>query len=680
MYKSLKFGFANALLLAVACSGSTRPAGIDGSGGTSNTCRAGSESCACYGDGTCDGGLDCQGNLCLARAIASGGTNTGGMTYAGGGASTGSAGSLSAAGNTSRNGGTLAANGGTTSIAGRSTGGSAGAVQPGTSGTGCVAGAANVEGSGGSGQIAGNVSIGGFTMTAGAGGSFAAASSSQLPGTASGGAAGMGGTAGGTNTKAPCVVYVNAASGDDGSLGTAWVTAMATVPGAIDRAKNSGCDVWVAAGTYKPTPSAESSVSIVLSKNLGLYGGFRGTETDLSQRDFAANVTVLDGDIGEIGNSNDNTANVVIGAEGATLDGFTVTGGAGSAYQGGGILNRATGFTVSNCIVTGNIATENGAGISSEGASFVLRDSVIRNNSAPGSAEGVGVYISGNDSLVERCAFRDNTVGANGSAALSVHDATGVVISNSEFSGNVGANGGGLEVLDASVLVANSRFFGNRAKQGGAISLAGYPSLRIVDCVFDGNSALTLGGAIYAQANAVDVERCIFTANTAVTNGGAIASKEGQPASRIANSIFFGNSTGSANGGAIAYGDGTLSLISTTIASNNAGTGGGIYAVDGIGHFDLLNTILWDNTPDDVRGGTVTASYTITSGAALVGTGNFRSDPLFVNLASGDLRLRAGSPALDAGTTAGAPALDLLGKARDSAPDIGAYEGVTQVP
>jgi RTX calcium-binding nonapeptide repeat (4 copies) len=50
------------------------------------------------------------------------------------------------------------------------------------------------------------------------------------------------------------------------------------------------------------------------------------------------------------------------------------------------------------------------------------------------------------------------------------------------------------------------------------------------------------------------------------------------------------------------------------------------------------------------------------------------ADPRFVNRNAGDLRLVAGSPAINAGDPADHPATDIMGKARDSAPDAGAYE------
>jgi hypothetical protein len=59
----------------------------------------------------------------------------------------------------------------------------------------------------------------------------------------------------------------------------------------------------------------------------------------------------------------------------------------------------------------------------------------------------------------------------------------------------------------------------------------------------------------------------------------------------------------------------------------------------------------------------------------MAGVGNSGSNPAFVSPNSGDLRLSAGSPALDAGSASGAPTVDILGATRDANPDLGAYEG-----
>ena len=103
--------------------------------------------------------------------------------------------------------------------------------------------------------------------------------------------------------------------------GTSWTDAYPSLQDALAAPPGSRCDeafsqIWVAAGTYYPdeingTDTDNRNSSFVMKSDLAIYGGFEGTETLLSQRNMAANETILSGDIDQDNASAGNSFNVV---------------------------------------------------------------------------------------------------------------------------------------------------------------------------------------------------------------------------------------------------------------------------------------------------------------------------------------------------------------------------------
>src|SRR5690606_38913599 len=94
-------------------------------------------------------------------------------------------------------------------------------------------------------------------------------------------------------------------------------------------------------------------------------------------------------------------------------------------------------------------------------------------------------------------------------------------------------------------------------------------------------------------------------------------------------------------------------LTNVTLSGNSAAEGGAIYSYD-LSSPTVRNSILWSNPTDSGGqivngfGSSITVSHSIVEGG-WTGSGNLNSDPLFVDPAAGNLRLRSGSPAIDAG-------------------------------
>jgi len=162
--------------------------------------------------------------------------------------------------------------------------------------------------------------------------------------------------------QAASTIFVNAGAAGANS-GTSWTDAYTDLQSALARAV-SGDEIWVAAGTYKPTAGADRGATFQLKNGVGIYGGFAGTETTRTARSAASNITTLSGDIGAAGSS-DNSYHVVVGSgtgASAVLDGFVITGGnannpqSGVESVGGGVYSNAGNPTLANCTITGNSA------------------------------------------------------------------------------------------------------------------------------------------------------------------------------------------------------------------------------------------------------------------------------------------------------------------------------------
>ena len=427
-------------------------------------------------------------------------------------------------------------------------------------------------------------------------------------------------------------IYVNAARSDDSGDGvTSWATAKQTLGAALSQAA-SGDEIWVVAGTYKPTTSTDQTISFVLKAGVGVYGGFAGGETTRDQRNWTANVTTLSGDIGNIGDNSDNSYHVVIASGdmvNAVFDGFTVSGGnaiGGGMWPndtgGGAFFSSVSRLTIINCTFCNNTSAA-GGGMCNYYSSLSVANCSFSSNISPTSGSGGGMYNFYSSPTVTNCKFSNNTATGGTSG---------------------GAGGGGMNNYDSAPSVTN--------------------------CIFSGNTAGCGGGMVNNEALGYSpvVTNCTFSSNIATLNG---STSNGNP------------------GGGGMYNVGYTPVVTNcTFSGNTAYYGGGIDYYMSTGPLTVKNCILWGDTATSGGAEIYTSSATLTLANSCiaggwVGTGNISFDPLFVS-SLGNFHLQAGSPCIDAGSNAAVPAgvfTDLDGNRRiDSASgvnpivDMGAYE------
>ncbi|MFH1378536.1 MAG: right-handed parallel beta-helix repeat-containing protein [Planctomycetota bacterium] len=294
--------------------------------------------------------------------------------------------------------------------------------------------------------------------------------------------------------------------------GTSWTNAFTEMRNAT-AGSIIGDSIWVAAGTYTPD-AAVTTVYFTMKSSQKWYGGFAGTETLLTQRNPAVNLTRLSGDL--LGNDqpnfvnySDNSGRVVTGATSATIDGFTVQGGNGQA--GAGIYASASSMTIKNCVITLNLNSSNGGGVYLR--SSLVEDCVISSNRG---SNGGGIYIPvGNNPTLNNIEFRSNTATSEGGA---VYNGSTVTLKNCVFDSNTAATGGAVRNEMTTtfgdtfyVTFRNCTFYGNTAT-GSCInsmestSLIGTTRVNnyLYNCIIWGNS----GTALISQT-----VNCTYTVN-----------------------------------------------------------------------------------------------------------------------------------------------------------------------
>jgi predicted outer membrane repeat protein len=293
----------------------------------------------------------------------------------------------------------------------------------------------------------------------------------------------------------------------------------------------------------------------------------------------------------------------------------------------------------------------------------------------------------------------EGTGGAISLDAVSQNEVTAYLnICGCEFRNNVALNTGGAVYLvghwytGTVVTIDQSLFEANRTTsanggQGGAIFL-----------MDDEKSDIAPDPA---RASRAAISNSLFVGNETLSRGGGVWYWTMDGRLTVTNVTFEGNQTTTSPegmGGAIAISRGPADFVNSTLANNYAQFHGGGIQAGGDAVISLLNCLFYQNTSNrdggwanfhtnreaDVdHGGNMqylSDDLVIDGNSdALVSANAVRADPLLQPLADNGgpthtMALGDGSPAIDAGVAAGAPAIDQRGEARDSAPDIGAYE------
>ena len=448
------------------------------------------------------------------------------------------------------------------------------------------------------------------------------------------------------------IIYVTQ-TGAGNHSGNSWENATSSIDTAQILAQAYSSVVWVAAGTYYGDTTATSENAFTMIERVNVYGGFAGNEPvdyDLSQRNFEANATILDGQ---------NARRVLYQPSSFAIltiwDGFTIQNGVANAddgnywsdkKNGGGVYLRNKG-KLDYCVVKNNRAYRYGGGVYATSQS-VVRNCHVSNNIA--NSAGGGIYANTGEILM--CLINGNSTGYGGAGVYVEHS-----------------------VVSDCQIVDNEQ--SGSANPGGGVYAAGQSIIR--NCLISNNVGYRGGGA-YCSGSIIT--QCLISHNSGrFGNCGGVDLLN----STLKNTLVANNN-----------GDGAYcrssDIVNSTIVKN---IGLGVNSLDASDDSTVItNSIIWgnetsDGTPKNLRG-SVICSYSAIEGGyegESVVALNAANLPFFFNpslvagvsdtTANVDWHLQQGSPCINHGlNSAVTDSLDLDGTARikRDTVDLGCYE------
>ena len=411
--------------------------------------------------------------------------------------------------------------------------------------------------------------------------------------------------------------------------GSSWADAFTDLNDALNSA-NDGDQIWVASGIYTPGGNNPVPSSVFrVKKAVSIYGGFTGTESSLDERDPAANLTTLNGDINGDDIPNDFSTNRFDNAihivyvdsllnGTVTIDGFQFKGGhtgndntqAGYFWQGGAIHSQHT-VNIRHCSFTGNFARTGGCiYLSNKCSGSEITDCSFTQNS--GSSQSAGIFLDNNsETVVKRCEFTGNQTTRGAFYAYFCFD---VMVDSCTFSGNVnlsGAGGAFYNFNSVGLILSNSSFQNNVAVNSGALyydadqlQFTSSENFLVQNCEFiDNNNTAGVGGAFRNFQGSYTLEDCYFENNTSTGSGGHIRNDTNGDNVVYQNCTFKNGNSGGWGGAHTCYGTGNYTITACTYLNNSTTNLGGVANIGFGAHVSFDNCTFENNESQNSSGG-----------------------------------------------------------------------------
>ncbi|HLP83837.1 MAG TPA: right-handed parallel beta-helix repeat-containing protein [Phycisphaerales bacterium] len=392
----------------------------------------------------------------------------------------------------------------------------------------------------------------------------------------------------------------------------------------------------------------------------------------------------------------------IAGASNVTVTECTFTNNedVNAAGNPGAISVATSTLTVNNSIFIGNDAGGGGLGgaINADASTVIITGGRFENNAATDGGSGGAIYSFDGDLTVTNAVF----VGNQGGAIFN--DGGTAIITASVFEENIneGGSGGGVSISGGSGVITGSTFIRNQAigGAGGGVGVDSFltpADITITDCTFIENetpggsgAAFYAEGSLFATVPPISgvIDRCTFIDNGLLddpNNGGSGSTVELRRRVDLlfTSSLLAGNI--GASGSVALSNTARAEFVNCTLVDNVPDPSSRTFSLPATAVLRVRNSIVRGDTsqnrrmfPASLPAAALTVEHSNVSGG-YAGVGNINLDPGFVDTVSGDYRLTASSPSVDAGDNAFVPTssvLDLDGTARIAGPavDMGAYE------
>lgn len=374
-----------------------------------------------------------------------------------------------------------------------------------------------------------------------------------------------------------------------------------------------------------------------------------------------------------------------------TLSNLTLRNGRVANQRAGGGLRIEAGATavLNDVVVSNNTADGNAGGILNQGT-LTLNDAAVTDNRTVNSTvvAGSGVSVAGgggifssrgsvlnlNDSSIQdNIARGPGRVDGGGVLSLGTLTVDNGLIADNVSEGAEGASGGGLSVSDGSFTMIQSTVSGNRISGGGrgggidAVGAASDIRLALITRNTGDGSGLGIALGFGTLADSV-VSSNGSLVDDCSTGGGMTLSSD----SNVLGSSIVDNRCSGSGGGAFLLSNSRIT--NSSLLNNHAGTGGGIFS--GTGGISLSNVTISGNSSNGSGGGVfadgnglrirnsvIADNQASGTSADCIGTINSDGNNL-VQSATGCTFVTQGSDSLN--TNAG-----LLGAADNGGPSVG---------